>query len=190
MKGPILFWILLFGVCGVVGYVADIGWLMVVGGIGVVFYIFVWRSRVTTLHLAIEKWETPEVIELMREEKANIKAKDNRGNTPLHIAARCNKNVIALMLIYEGSDVDAKNNAGNTPLHWAAKFNAKEVAQVLIAAGADVHLQNKDGLTPRERALVNGHSDLAQLLLEGMLQDITEEDLTEEDFKEENHEYS
>ena len=155
---------LLFGVCSVVGYLAGIGWMMVVGGIGVVFYIFVWRSNVTTLHLAIEQWKTPDVIELIREEKTNTEVKDNRGNTPLHIASRCNRYVIAQMLIDEGVDVNAKNNAGNTPLHWAVRFNAKEVAEVLILSGADVNSENKHGLTPLDRALAEGHFDLAQIL--------------------------
>ena len=154
---------LLFGVCGVVGYLADIGWLMVVGGIGVVFYIFVWRSNVTTLAID-NQWKPHEVLALIKE-GADIGARDKQGNTPLHIAGRCNKDVIALMLIHEGADVDAKNNAGNTPLHWAVRFNAKEVAEMLILAGAEVNSENKHGLTPLDRALAEGHFDLAQILL-------------------------
>ena len=79
MKGPILLWMLLFGVCGVVGYLADIGWMMVVGGIGVVLYIFVWRSNVTTLHLAIDnQWKPHEVLALIKE-GADIGQEINRA---------------------------------------------------------------------------------------------------------------
>ena len=164
MKGPILLWMLLFGICGVVGYLADIGWMMVVGGIGVVFYIFVWRSNVTTLHLAIDnKWKPQEILTLIKE-GADIGARDKQGNTPLHIAARCNEPVIAMLLIDEGADVNMKNDAGNTPLHWAAVFDAYEVSEMLLSCGADVNSKNKSGLTAQDRAISKGNFILASLL--------------------------
>ena len=148
MKWPIFFWILIFGVCGVVGYFADIGWMMIVGGIGAVFYIFIWRSNITTLHLAIERMEDQDVMMLIHKEGMNIEGKDNSGNTPLHIASRCNRYVIAKSLIDEGVAVNVKNNMGNTPLHWAAAHNSCEAAKVLISGGTDVNLENKQGITP------------------------------------------
>ena len=167
MKWPIFLWMFIFGLCGVVGYFADIGWMLITGGIGVVYYLFIWRSKVTTLHVPITKWNDLDVINLINEEgTANIDARDMDGNTPLHIAARCNRKNIVQVLIHKGANVNAKNKRGNTPLHWAAVTAALETARILIDAGADPRITNKNGLTPADRAQATGDTVTWHYLLE------------------------
>ena len=58
-------------------------------------------------------------IELLIDKKADLKAKDNYGKTPLHWAiGRGNTKTIEL-LIEAGADVNAKDNDGRTPLQLA-----------------------------------------------------------------------
>ncbi len=159
-KSAIFFWMFLFSVCGVIGYLEDHVWMMVVGGLGVLFYAYASRTKTTFLHLAIEQWEVPDVMKLIKE-GADVDAKDWLGNSPLHVAARSNKSVMAKVLIDAGATVDMKNSSGHTPLHWAAAHNAREATEMLILHGADVSLKNKDGRTPFARAVANGHFDLA-----------------------------
>jgi len=82
------------------------------------------------------------------ERGADVRAKDNRGETPLHFASWYNSIEIAKFLIERGADVRAKNNGGRTPLHWASKRNHIEIAKLLLDAGSDVEAKNNNGETP------------------------------------------
>jgi len=66
----------------------------------------------------------------------DIEAKNEEGDTPLHIAASYSSSV-AEVLIVAGANVEAKNNTGDTPLHCAAKSNSFSVARLLIDRGAN-----------------------------------------------------
>lgn len=62
----------------------------------------------------------PFVQELLGHEvNIDINAKDNEGNTPLHIAAEWANANLAQYLINQGANVKAKNNSGKTPLDFA-----------------------------------------------------------------------
>jgi ankyrin repeat protein len=50
---------------------------------------------------------------------ANIEAKDNAGNTPLHWASYNNRLPVVKVLIAVGANVLAANNEGNLPIHCA-----------------------------------------------------------------------
>jgi ankyrin repeat protein len=62
---------------------------------------------------------------------ADVNARDNEGNTPLH---RTSSKELASLLIAKGADINAKNNEGETPLHVAG-YN-KDVAELLKRHGA------------------------------------------------------
>ena len=75
-------------------------------------------------------------------------------NTPLHKAAKSNKNPNKIRaLINKGADVNARNSYGNTPLHNATIYNNFEVVTALIDAGSDVNAKNNDDDTPLHCAL-------------------------------------
>ncbi|MBI00936.1 MAG: hypothetical protein CL783_00440, partial [Chloroflexi bacterium] len=74
---------------------------------------------------------------------ADIVAQDDKGRTPLHLAAMKKKNSVdvATLLIERGADIVAKDDKGRTPLHYATKSNSLEIARLLIQHGA-----NTDGI--------------------------------------------
>ncbi len=92
---------------------------------------------------------------------ADVEAKDNGGQTPLHWAARRNHIEIAKLLIELGADVNAKKFDGWTPLHWASWNSHIEIVKFLIEKGADVEAKDNRGITPLHLA----YSDEMKVLL-------------------------
>ena len=69
------------------------------------------------------------------ESKAEVNAKDNLGETPLHRAElKHHKDVVRLLLEY-AADVNAKDNLGHTPLCRAQLKNHKEIVDLLRQQG-------------------------------------------------------
>jgi len=75
---------------------------------------------------------------------ADVNAKDEWEDTPLHNAASSGHKEIAELLITKGVDVNAKDFLGGTPLHNAANGGHKEIVELLITNGANVNAR-----TPR-----------------------------------------
>ena len=50
----------------------------------------------------------------------DVNAKDDEGQTPLHLAAEYGQKEVAVILITNGADVNAKTQIGVTALHGAA----------------------------------------------------------------------
>ena len=79
---------------------------------------------------------------------ADVNAKDEDGETPLHYTVYKGHKEIAELLIEKGADVDAGNSFGSTPLHNAAIDGHTEIVELLIAKGADVNAKADTGWTP------------------------------------------
>ena len=104
--------------------------------------------------------------QVLLEKGAEVNAKDNIGETPLHEAASVNAADVAKVLINEAADINAKDKNGKTPLHEAASVNAADVAKVLINEAADVNAKDNDGLTPLHSAAYLNAVNVAKVLLE------------------------
>ena len=72
----------------------------------------------------------------------------NRGGTPLHLAADCDRPGAIRELIALGAHPDAVDDHGNTPLHRAAVNGNLYAMQELVKAGADVNVRNHMGDVP------------------------------------------
>ncbi|KAH9149169.1 hypothetical protein LEN26_004347 [Aphanomyces euteiches] len=68
---------------------------------------------------------------------ADANAKDNEGNTPLHIAAKNGYVNTTMELLGRNADVEEPNNNGWRPLHFASKNGNQEVVKLLMDEGAD-----------------------------------------------------
>ncbi|MBN3324981.1 ANR12 protein, partial [Atractosteus spatula] len=98
-------------------------------------------------------------------QKDKVNKRNERGETPLHMAAIRGDVKHVKELISLGADVNVKDFAGWTPLHEACNMGYYDVAKVLIAAGAEVNTQGLDDDTPLHDASSSGHKDIVKLLL-------------------------
>ncbi|XP_056276686.1 ankyrin repeat domain-containing protein 12 isoform X2 [Pseudoliparis swirei] len=98
-------------------------------------------------------------------QKDKVNKRNERGETPLHMAAIRGDAKQVKDLISLGADVNMKDFAGWTPLHEACNLGYYDVAKVLIAAGAEVNTQGLDDDTPLHDASSSGHKDIVKLLL-------------------------
>uniref|UniRef100_A0A2P2HX24 Ankyrin repeat domain-containing protein 11-like n=2 Tax=Hirondellea gigas TaxID=1518452 RepID=A0A2P2HX24_9CRUS len=92
--------------------------------------------------------------------------RNERGETPLHVAAIRGDADRVQQLIARGSDVNAVDYAGWTALHEACNRGFVSVARELISAGALVNAKGLDNDTPLHDACVNNHFKIVELLLE------------------------
>jgi ankyrin repeat protein len=83
---------------------------------------------------------------------ADIEMRDNKGCTPLYIAARYQRYDVLLDLMDRGANIDAKDNQGRTPLSVAAENGNINSCLALLERGADVNSKDNDGCTPLHAA--------------------------------------
>lgn len=95
-----------------------------------------------------------------------INAKDDRGSSPLLLAAYYNHKDLVSYLLEQGAAVDEKDGAGNTALMGVCFKGYTEVARLLIDAGADVNARNGMGGTCLTFAVTFKREDMAHLLIE------------------------
>ena len=114
--------------------------------------------------------------QLLVECGANVHARNNDGETPLHLASKGGYIYNMRLLVDRGADVDAQDNNNLTPLHLASLLSIREaqewvrsrpwilqplapmMAQLLLERGANVHLRDKNGQTPLH-CILNQASD-------------------------------
>lgn len=89
--------------------------------------------------------------------KINIDTCDERGWTPLIIAAFNGREELATLLIESGANVSIKDKGGYTPMHWAAFKGQAGIIKQLIIKDADVNARSMRDWTPLIMAALNGH---------------------------------
>ncbi|XP_054720728.1 ankyrin repeat domain-containing protein 12-like [Uloborus diversus] len=100
--------------------------------------------------------DSPEHLQLKRNE---------RGETPLHVATIKGDLRKVRQLLRQGVLVDTRDFAGWTPLHEACNHGWLEIAKVLIQFGADVNACGLEKETPLHDAAINKHEKIVSLLL-------------------------
>jgi hypothetical protein len=89
---------------------------------------------------------------LFLEARVNPEIHDERGWTPLMLAAFNGHNEVISTLIKHHANVHASDLLGNTALHWAVDAGQTSSAKLLIENYAVVDACNNSGLTPLFRA--------------------------------------
>lgn len=93
------------------------------------------------------------VVDALIELGAELDARDDKGQTALHIAAVNGNATVCQLLLDRGADVNARDENNQTALHRLANapesmvYPWLEVVNVLLASGADVTLRDENGAT-------------------------------------------
>ncbi|KAG5283939.1 hypothetical protein AALO_G00021220 [Alosa alosa] len=77
-------------------------------------------------------------------EGADVCVPDNRGRTPLHLAAGEGDVETVKYLISKGADVNARDNSEGTPIMDAIRFKNYEVVKFLVNEGALLEMSEPD----------------------------------------------
>ena len=96
----------------------------------------------TSLALASLAPDSTKLMRLLLEAGSDPDARDEHGNTPLHVV---NNSEACRLLLEAGADPMARDKDGGTPLHYA--HNA-DVCRLLLDAGADPNALDDEGHTP------------------------------------------
>ncbi|XP_053904528.1 ankyrin repeat domain-containing protein 27 isoform X2 [Malaclemys terrapin pileata] len=92
-------------------------------------------------------------------------SRDDRGYTPLHIAAICGQASLIDLLVSKGAVVNATDYHGSTPLHLACQKGYQNVTLLLLHYKASTDVQDNNGNTPLHLACTYGHEDCVKALV-------------------------
>jgi ankyrin repeat protein len=86
-------------------------------------------------------------VKFIFELKADINAKDDKGQTPLHYSSERGYSTIIQFLVQHGAVINAKDNEGQTPLHLASKEVNSKIVKFLLEKNLDVNTVDNCGQT-------------------------------------------
>ncbi|XP_065781801.1 ankyrin repeat domain-containing protein 27 isoform X1 [Muntiacus reevesi] len=92
-------------------------------------------------------------------------SRDDRGHTPLHVAALCGQASLIDLLVSKGAVVNATDYHGSTPLHLACQKGYQSVTLLLLHYKASAEVQDNNGNTPLHLACTYGHEDCVKALV-------------------------
>ncbi|XP_042336801.1 ankyrin repeat domain-containing protein 27 isoform X2 [Sceloporus undulatus] len=91
--------------------------------------------------------------------------RDDRGYTPLHVAAICGQASLIDLLVSKGAVVNATDYHGSTPLHLACQKGYQNVTLLLLHYKAKNEVQDNNGNTALHLACTYGHEDCVKALV-------------------------
>lgn len=134
---------------------------------GIYFFLLIAiRIEAQEIFQAASTGNLVKVKELVEADPQLMRKTDERGRTPLHLAARGVHFEVIRFLVENGADVNARDANGSTPLHSTASRSHFEACRLLIEKGAEVDVKNTDGKTPFYYASYGGHKELIHYLLD------------------------
>jgi ankyrin repeat protein len=104
-------------------------------------------------------------IILLLDSGIDLEQRDQRGWTPMMIAAFEGSEEMVLLLIEHGANVFAKDKKGYAPIHFAAYRNFTKVVAQLLKMNIDPNSQSDAGTTPLLQAAARGNIEVVEQLL-------------------------
>nr|XP_055047827.1 ankyrin repeat domain-containing protein 27 [Misgurnus anguillicaudatus] len=92
-------------------------------------------------------------------------SRDDRGYTPLHVAAICGQSALIDLLVSKGAVVNSTDYHGLTPLHLSCQKGFQGVTLLLLDYKANTDAQDNNGNTPLHLACMYGHEDCVKALV-------------------------
>ncbi|XP_036391528.1 ankyrin repeat domain-containing protein 27 isoform X1 [Megalops cyprinoides] len=92
-------------------------------------------------------------------------SRDDRGYTPLHVAALCGQSLLIDLLVSKGALVNATDYHAFTPLHLSCQKGYQGVTLLLLHYQASTEMQDNNGNTPLHLACMYGHEDCVKALV-------------------------
>ncbi|XP_035215871.1 synphilin-1-like [Stegodyphus dumicola] len=118
------------------------------------------------IHEAAKKGDLHVVKLLTKKDPKQMETVDERGWTPIHLAAAHGHAEVVKYLAMEGAHLAALDPSSYTALHLAAMNGHNSCLEVLLPMGVDVDSVTAEGFTPLHLAVMNGHLDCIQTLLQ------------------------
>jgi len=115
---------------------------------------------------AVEASNASAVTNLLTRD-VKLEVRDQRGWTPLIIAANQGNVVIASLLVAKGADVNACSSStnGSTVLCFAAQHSNTALLELLLRNGANIHARSKNGATALYAAISYQQEPATRLLI-------------------------
>lgn len=117
------------------------------------------------IHDAVKAGDLAGVRRLLDARPELVKAANERGYTPLHIAALEGRLEVAALLLEKGAELEAKNPTGFTPLFLAVLGKRPETVKLLLERGADPNAPTRFQTTPLFTASESGNVEVIRLLI-------------------------
>ncbi|CAN8002598.1 unnamed protein product [Ixodes hexagonus] len=118
-----------------------------------------------SIHEAARTGDLHVIKLLLKSDSKRMETVDERGWTPIHLAAANGQSEVVRYLALEGADVAALDPTSYTAMHLAAMNGHNSCLEVLLKVGADVDNITADGFTPLHLAALNNYADCARTLL-------------------------
>ncbi|CAH0716421.1 unnamed protein product, partial [Brenthis ino] len=119
------------------------------------------------LVMQISSQDAPPVAPTPAEERKRSRQQRNeRGETPLHVAAIRGDHDQVKKLLDQGQDPDIPDFAGWTALHEACSYGWLQVVVVLVNSGANVNAKGLDDDTPLHDATTSGNLKMVKFLID------------------------
>ena len=119
----------------------------------------------TALHTAAANGYK-DIVELLLAHKAEVNARDQLGQTPLHVSAlRLGNECVVELLLASHADINARDTDRWTPLHTAAYGGVAKVAEMLLARRAKVNARDRERKTALHLAAQIDFKEVPELLL-------------------------
>lgn len=123
-------------------------------------------GKTNLLHRATREKELNVVTELLKPGYPNIDAKNQDGQTAVHLACQNQQEFILQKLIEAGANLTGRDSNGDTPLHYACRNSNAELVRLLLEKNVNVQARNNEtGWVPLHEAARHGNSEAVQLLL-------------------------
>lgn len=105
-------------------------------------------------------------VERLLMDGVSPQAADERGMTPLHLAAKNGRREVVAFLLDHGAPMDQIRQDGVTPLFLAAQEGRRDIVTLFLEKGAEVNTQARVGsVTLLHLGAYRGDQDMVALLL-------------------------